>query len=66
VDVPYTCTDSGNIKAPVIHTPTQLQQVLADGAAIKLGHITAYHAKKGAIASAATLQALQAIDLTFT
>lgn len=58
VDMPFKCADADGAWAYRHHTAAQLQQVLSDGAAVKLTHLQAFAEKKVAveiIAAAATM-----------
>jgi|GEM_PF-2126231 len=53
-DMPFKCADSQGVWAYRMHATAQLQQVLADGAAVKLGHLQAFAEKKGMVEAIAT------------
>lgn len=52
-DMSFKCADGAGVWAYRLHTSPQLQQVLADGAAVKLGHLQAFAEKKGMVESIA-------------
>lgn len=66
VSVPYVCTNvATGIKGQLSHTQQQLGQVMADGAAIKIGLLQQLAVKEAAINAAQTVEELNAVDLNF-
>lgn len=61
VDVPYTCTDGLNAKEARLHTPAQMQQVLLDGAAVKIAALAKFRGLKNQVLAAADSAAVAAI-----
>lgn len=58
---PYKCADENGVKAYRMHTPAQLQQVLDDGAAMKLAALQKAGILKEQVAAAQTIDAVNAI-----
>lgn len=62
VDVPYVCTDGSGVKAARLHTAAQMQQVYAEGAAIKGAKLGKFHALRQQVEAADSIAAVEAIE----